>query len=224
MEKLYIARKFVAIEGSARHIYEEEIFDSYEAAFKFIKSISEEEEDFFLSEIVSCVLNDVESCNEKENYIFDKKGDLVWSNNVSKSPLLPDSFVGKFSIGEIVKLCAFPWDPFSPTYVSTIGVVSQLPVSLDEWLMGGNDKNHWDNNYVVEYIRDGYLGHWHVKECSLESFRQELPDKLQFLQILAAHYLELKILPEKIYKDIQCGNVFIEKVEHLNFDIFKKGG
>ena len=129
MERVHLARKFVSIEGGARHYYEEEIFDNYDAAHSFIQNISEEDEDFFLSEIVSCKLNDTYSKYDKEVHIFNKNGVLIWSNNSPHSSS-KKKFSGKFSVGDIVILQAFPWISSSPTHVSTIGVVAEVPILI----------------------------------------------------------------------------------------------
>lgn len=219
MERVFLARKFVSIEGGARHIYEEEIFDSYEAALHFIHTISEEDEEFFLSEIVSCMLNDTSSQNDKEIHIFDRKGALIWSSRALDSSSAKH-FTEKFSVGDIVKLNSFPWASSSPTYVSTIGVISQVPIPLDKWMALGNKKDFWDNTYVVESIRNGYLGHWHATENSLELYCHHLPENLLFLKILSEHYLGQKTIPDNVFQEIQNGHIFIEKVAHFYFDIF----
>lgn len=216
MERVHLARKFVSIEGGARHYYEEEIFDNYDAAHSFIQNISEEDEDFFLSEIVSCKLNDTYSKYDKEVHIFNKNGVLIWSNNSPHSSS-KKKFSGKFSVGDIVILQAFPWISSSPTHVSTIGVVAEVPIFFDEWITLGKEIKTWDGTYVVESIRDGYLGHWHATEESLELYCQDLPENLQFLKILSEHYMGEKAISSNILQDIKNGDIFVEKVKHFDF-------
>lgn len=215
MKKIYIARKYVAIEGGARHFYEEAVFDSYDIAYKFIKNISEEDEDYFLSEIVCYVLNKFLCDEDIERYIFDKQGALIWKNNSHKIERLADSFTGKFSIGDVVHLSPFPWNAASPTHVETLGVVARVPVAIDEWIGAGHCSVSWDDSYIVEHIRNGYLGHWHVREKVIDLYCDILPENLSFLKVLADHYLERKNIPEKIFRDIQEGIMFIEKVKHF---------
>ncbi len=230
MEEYHIARKFVAIEGGARHYYEEGVFNSYDTAYNFIKQISEEEDDIFLSEIVSYPLNSGSPCDEKKVVTFDRKGNLILKYDatkiydnchvvkkddykiVYKNPE-PESFTDKFKVGDFVLIKAFPWNAASPTCVDTIGVIVRAPVFFDEWVANGNDKYEWDNEYVVDYIRNGYLGHWHVQEKGLKIFNRKLPENLKFLKLLENHYLKRKEIPEESLSEILDGNIFIENVK-----------
>lgn len=234
MEKKYIVRKFIAIEGGARHYYDEGIFSSYDAAFNFVKQISEEDDDRFLSEIVSYPLDSISPDNDKEVFTFDRKATLLITYDakkiydnchvaqedgykiVYKNPE-PESFTGKFSVGDLVFIRAFPWNGVSPTSIDTIGVIAATPTFFDEWTINGNDKYKWDNAYVVNYIRDGYIGHWHVEEKGMTFFNEKLPDNLKFLMILANHYLNNETISEATMKEILAGNIFIENVTHFDF-------
>ncbi len=218
MKKLYIVRKFVNIEGGAKHFYEEEIFDTYQLAFNFMKRISDEDEDIFLSEIVTFYINNKHYDEEKETQIFNRQGNLIFEQKNDEQINIVNTFTGKFSIGDIVRLPPFPWNNFSPTCIETIGVVSKTPISIEEWQASEKDIASWDDNYIVEYIRDGYLGHWHVKEDGIEFYKKELPDNLLFLNKLSQHYLNIELLPAEILKKIHNGNIFIEKINHFNFE------
>lgn len=225
MKVMYIARKYIAIEGGARHFYEEEIFDSYEFAYSFIKNISEEEDDAFLSEIVSCNLNGFSCKNRKEIFVFDRLGVLVWKNTPIEKIDPGDIYTGRFSLGDIVKVHPFPWNAASPTCVETIGVVGSVPAPFDEWMPSEDEewvssdgsKEQWDGTYIVYCVRNGYLAHWHILEEGMDIYREELPENLCFLKILANHFLKIKCLPEKVYKEIYEGKLFIEKVDHFMF-------
>jgi hypothetical protein len=238
MNKTYIARKYVMIEGGARHYYEEGVFSSYEYAYGFIKTISEEDDDFFLSEIVSYPLNGTSPCDEKKIYTFDRKGKRLITYDARKKydncyvieedgyktiyqKHKPESYSGKYKVGDIVFIKAYPWNDASPTHIDTIGVVATVPISFDEWITKGNDKHTWDNAYVVDCIRDGYIGHWHVEERGIVFFDRNLSNNLKFLIIISDHYQKKKILPREIFDEVIYGNVFIENVKHFDFEIVK---
>ncbi|HID69900.1 MAG TPA: hypothetical protein EYP35_05420 [Desulfobacterales bacterium] len=201
MEKIYVVRKFVSIEGGARHYYEEEVFSSFQRAFKFMKLISEEEDDFFLSELITCCLDNNNIDVEKDVQIYDYKGRLLFA-----STQVSDVCQSKksFSIGDIVKISPFPWNQQSPTCVPTICVVSKTPVASDE-------------EYIVDYIRDGFLGHWHVEGAALKEHGEDMPENLVFLTELANHYKGIKSIPEKTLNAVYKGEIFVEKVQHYNF-------
>jgi len=237
LNRIYIARKYVGIEGiSSRHYYEERVFSSYELAYEFIKLISEEEHDCFLSEIVSYPLNNTSFCDEQEIYTFDRKGQLLITDTLNRydnyyvfeedidRKIYPKheqaSYSGKYKIGDIVFIRAYPWNDVSPTHKDTIGVVSAIPDSLDKWIANGYEMYTWDNAYVVDCIRDGYLGHWHVEEKGITPFNDKLPDNLEFLKILSNHYRTESSLPDNIINDVISGKLFIEKVTHFDFENF----
>ena len=214
MPKVYIVRKFVAIEGGARHYYEEEVFDKYQLALNFLNNISNEDDDFFLSEIVTCSINNEDIDKDKEVKLFDFRGNLLCSfpqsNNVSRA-------TGLFELGDIVRVAPFPWNQYSPTYVGTIGVVTEIPILLAKQAAATNADPTCDNNYVVDYIRAGYLGHWHVDERAIQEYTKPLPDNLIFLKLLSEHYKGGKVISEKNLRDAYTGDLFVEKLDHFNF-------
>lgn len=203
MKQIYIVRKFIQIEGGSRHYYEEEVFSDHMRALKFVKLISDEEDNFFLSELVTCKLDNEDVDNEKEVQIFDYKGCLLYQSFQSDGNYRTSKF---FSIGDIVKLSPFPWNQHSPTHVETIGVVSKTPAADED-------------EYIVDYIRDGFIGHWHSTASALEEFSGRIPANLIFLAELADHYKGVKLIPEKTLSAVYNCEVFIEKVEHYNFKL-----
>ncbi|GBC59930.1 hypothetical protein DENIS_0872 [Desulfonema ishimotonii] len=221
MNRIYVARKYVTTEGGAKHYYEEAVFGSYELAHAFIKKISDEEDDFFLSEIVDIPFNDDCSHDEKGLSVFDKNGNLLIKNAIGHAARKDEheskNYIGKYKIGDIVFLRAYPWNKHSPAHKDTIAVISSVPVSLNKWIGDGNSINNWDNNYVVDCIRDGYMGHYHVEEKGIKLFEDKLPDNLKFLNLLSSHYQTGNVLPEKVFQEIVMGNIFIENVKHFEF-------
>ncbi len=229
----YIARKYYAHGHGSQTIYEEGIFDSYELAYKFIEEISEEDDEQFLSEIVSCQINDNEPWESDQLWTFDRKGKLVRFHDTNKigenchiveheeyrevfTEPEPKSYTGKFKIGDIVTIRAFPWNWESQIPEDTIGVIINTPIHYDEWRKHENSKYGWDNTYVIDYIRDGYLDHMHIKEDGLSLFQKDIPENFSFLKQLSDHYKGKLVIKGDVFKDINDGNIFVEKVRHFN--------
>jgi len=206
---VYIARKFIVNDRLSKHYYEEEVFDSIDAASNFISSISYEDNTRFFSEIVTCYLNNEDIDKDKYTNIYDCNGNLIWSSVCHYDQCEHDQ---DYNIGEIVTIMPFPWNPFSPTYIKTIGVVSCLPKSFD-------DKNNYTHNeeYIIECIRSGFLYHWHVKKYALQKYTDDIPENMSFLKILSDHYKKIKVIPEDILNAVYNGELFVEKVHHYNF-------
>lgn len=229
----YIARKFYAHNYGSQTIYEEGIFESYELAYKFIQEISEEDHHRFLSEIVSYPMNDNQPWESDQLWTFDRKGTLIRHLDTQKtdenSHIVvhdgfrtiyhepdPESYKCKFKIGDIVSIKAFPWNSDSTIPEDTIGVIINTPVLYDVWIKQGNNKYEWDSFYVIDYIREGYLDHMHIQEQHLKNFNNEVPENLTFLKTLSAHYQRKIEINEDIFKDINDGKIFVEKVRHFN--------
>lgn len=228
-ERGYIARKYWAHEYGAKSIYEESIFDSYNSAFAYVLSISEEDHDRFLCEIVSLIIGDAESWESEEVWTFDRKGKLIrhyeaqkrYDNDkiiehseyksVEKEPR-PNSFTGKFDVGDIVIVRAYPWNNESPIPENTIGVISHRPNFYQDWIKAGNDKFNWDCLYVIDFIRDGYICHMHISETHLKMSDGGIPDNLSFLHRLSLHFKGHNIIDKKLFDQIYDGDVFIENV------------
>ena len=81
MEKIYIVRKFTVTKGGARHYYEEEVFNHIGLALKFVAAISNEYNDSFLSEMITCDLNNEDTDKDKDVKIYDFKGNIIWSSD-----------------------------------------------------------------------------------------------------------------------------------------------
>ena len=231
----YIARKYYAQDYGIKAIYEESIFKSYDSAYIFIKEISEEDHDRFLSEIVGYIIGDKEPWETEQTWTFDRKGELIRFDDAQKRyencrvvehdgyksiyiEPEPNSFTGKYSVGNIVVIRAFPWNWQSPIPEDTIGVVGSTPYIYDKWIKQGNDKYDWDNTYVIYYIRDGYLDHIHNTEKGLELFQKEMPENLFFIKHLSDHFKGNVVIKEDILKDIFNCKIFVEKVRHFDSD------
>jgi hypothetical protein len=227
MDKAFIARKYVSHEIGGRTYYEEGIFGSYESAYDFIRLISVEDNDSFLSEIVCYRINDMSPWEDEHIWTFDKTATLIYSfsargeggfkEQTRDRPgcLLPDSYTAKFTIGDIVLITPFPWNEVSPTAKNVLGVITETPASLEEWVTRGNDKNDWNSNYVVYRILGGYLDHIHVKERGIQPYQGTLPNNLVFLQDLSDQLHGKQVLTEEALKGAFAGNIFVERVRHL---------
>ena len=153
--RAYIARKFYAEVSHKNPIYEEGVFSSYKSAYEFILEISEEDDDRFLSEIVSYIIDDKEPWENDQKWVFDKCGQLIrhfdtqkWrseSHKVEENGCIsyyrepiPESFNGKFAIGDLVIVKAYPWNEASNIPYDTIGVIVGCPVSFKAWIDEGH--------------------------------------------------------------------------------------
>jgi hypothetical protein len=231
MKRSFIARKYISVDGG-RSYYEEAVFDTFEAAKAFIQEISEEDHDCFLSEIVSYPTNSSEPWDDKQTWTFDRKGNLLHTYDARKEEAeckvieeegckilfcepKPETYTQKFQVGEIVFIRAFPWNEVSPVSEDTIGVIATTPAPFEQWLSKGQDKYHWDNSYVIYCIRSGYVDHIHVEERGIESYTDEIPERLTFLKDLAQYFRGNELLKKEVMGEVFAGNVFVEKVRHL---------
>ncbi len=221
MENSFIVRKYIGKEDGGKYIYEESVFDSYDSAYAFVKEISEEDEDCFISEIVSYETNSTSPWDNEKKWTFDRTGKLLHSfdatNTNSKDPN-PKSFTGKFKVGDTVLVKPFPWNSLSYKFKEVIGVIATTPISFEEWLSEGKDKYDWDNTYVIDYIRAGYLDHIHIEEKGIEFYKDPLPLNLSFLKHLSEHFQGANIFKKGLYEDIIDGKVFLESVRHFSTD------
>ncbi len=235
MDRAYIVRKYIDSEETGVTYYEEGIFSTYETAYGFVREISEETCDKFLSEIVSYPLDSSSPWDDEETWIFDKTGKLLHSKS-AKTDLEhckivqrdgyqeiyiepePESFTGKFKAGDIVFVRAFPWDKKSPVSSDVIGAVAATPQRYEDWIGQGRGKYEWDNDYIVYWISNGYLDHIHVEEASLELYTKTIPERLSFLELLSDHYKGKKVFKEGVIERIYRGDIFVEKVRYLNSD------
>lgn len=232
-KRLYIARKYYSYGYGLKTIYEEGLFDTYDLAYRFIEDISEEDHDRFLSEIVSVILNNSEPWESDQLWTFDRKGKLIRfydSQNRGENIHVveydgyreiyeepdPDSYTGKFNVGDIVNIKAFPWNWESRVPEDTIGVIAQIPIHYNVWRKQNKCKYGWDNAYVIYYIREGYLDHMHIKEEGLSVFQKEIPEKYSFIMVLSDHYNDKLIIKDEILKEIVDGKIFVEKVRLFN--------
>lgn len=209
----YIARKYIEPESGGLHYYEEGVFGSYQTAFDFIQEISEEDEDCFLSEIVRYVTDSHEPWENEKRWIFDRKGKLLHDDSSDSSPEDSDNlYTGNFKVGDLVFVRAFPWNTYSYRSTDIIGVVVTCPVSIDNWVSKGNNKNEWSNEYVIDFVRSGYLDHVHIKEQGIDKFCGELPHELFILTYLSRHYRGQKVFKNEVFQQIVNGEMFIGNV------------
>ncbi|MBT0666017.1 hypothetical protein KI809_17025 [Geobacter pelophilus] len=231
MKRSFIARQYTS-HGMGRSYYEEAIFETYEAANSFIQEISEEDDDCFLSEIVSYPTNSTEPWDDTQIWTFDRKGSLLHFYDARKEEAeckvieedgckiilrepRPQTYTGKYEVGNIVIIRAFPWNEVSPVTEDTIGVIATTPNHFEEWLSKGKDRYDWDNSYVVYCIRSGYVDHIHVEERGIELYTNEVPERLTFLDDLAEYFRGKEILKKEVMEEVFAGNIFVEKVRRL---------
>lgn len=232
MKRIFIARKYVARDMGHRSYYEEAVFDTYDAANTFVQEISEEDNDCFLSEIVSYPTNSNEPWDDTQTWTFDRKGSLLHVYDARKEEaeckviekdgckrLLrepdPQAYTGKYEVGNIVSVRAFPWNDVSPLSEDTIGVIASTPDCFEEWLSRGLNKFDWDDSYVIYCIQSGYVDHIHVEERGIEPYTYDVPERLSFLNDLSAFFSGKQLLKKEVMDEVFAGNVFVEKVRHL---------
>jgi len=217
-EEVFIARKYVSYEVGGICYYEEGVFDSYDAAYDFIKTISVEDSEHFLSEIVRYNVNDKSPWEGQYVWVFDREGNLRHSSRYggpASSGSVAESYTEKFMTGDIVLVRPFPHNEVSPTSENVIGVVIEMPIPLEEWLSQGNEKDDWDNTYVIYHIRCGYLDHIHVEEKGIGLYMDPLPANLAFLKDLSDHVKGKRLLKSEIVRKAFDGEIFVEQVRHL---------
>jgi hypothetical protein len=240
MTNVYIARKYVAYETGRRRYYEEGVFSSYESAHDFIRMLSVEDEDSFLGEIVRYGIDDTSPWDDERVWTFDRKAELVHSSasgeetehseiadSVSSEFICgepePKTYTRKFAVGDIVLIRAFPWNAVSPTSENVIGVITNTPVSFDDWVSQGGDKHDWGNTYEVYRVLRGYLEHIHVVEEGIEFYNDPLPDNLIFLKDLSEQVRGIPVLKTETMSKVLAGEVFVERVRHLEPDDYVRG-
>ena len=177
---------------SSRIYYSESIFESFNEAEKFVKHISEEEEDAFFSEIVSYVVGSYTPDEEQQVWYFDKKGELIVDGpKMEKEQRLKMTEMderAKYKIGDFVFLRAFPWNKYSSVYKDVIGVISESPPKKRPYYGEDGELAGVESSYTLFFIDDdGILDHCHAEERSLLSFEGELPDELEFLKVFRNH-------------------------------------
>ncbi len=189
--------------------------------------VSIEDNDIFLSEIISYGINDTSPWDDERIWTFDRKARLIhcftaceqdgYCENTRDGSVSPDphNYAAKFAIGDIVLIAPFPWNKESPTSENVIGVIGQMPIPFDEWVSWGNDKSEWDDTYVIYRILGGYLQHIHVRERGIQPYKDILPDNLMFLKDLSDQFRGKRILREEALEKVLEGKIFVEKVRYL---------
>jgi hypothetical protein len=135
----------------------------------------------------------------------------------------PESFTGKYKVGDIVFVRALPWNDASHFEVDHIGVIGWRPISSHEWTKKGERKEDWVGDYVVEFINsDGFLDHDVVVEQGIEPYQGDLPEAQGFLKILSDHYLGKRKIRESLLQDLYESRIFVRKVRQFNEDCFEQ--
>ena len=230
-EKYYIARLCSVDEWDARHYHFEAIFSTYDKAYQYLLKIIEDEWDDWLGEII-CLLCDADDPDDFiQEWTFSTKGELLDtydSQNAHEGEIeiqtedglayakipKPESFTGKYEVGDIVFIRARPWNKHG--YPSDIiGVIGVKPISYEQWISDGKDKYDWDDEYIVYYIASGYLSHIHVEESGIQPYSKELPGQLLFLKRQSDHFTDKRPIPDDLWLPIVNDEMFIENVKHF---------
>ncbi|MEM5786070.1 MAG: hypothetical protein AAGU11_02055 [Syntrophobacteraceae bacterium] len=229
----YLARKYHTRSYGGKSYYEEGIFGSYDKAYEFIRMISDETSEGFLSEILSFVVDDIEPWENEQVWKFDNKGNLIHVSDAKTkyadcivveenggkiiySDPKPESYTKLFTIGDIVLVKPYPWNAESPVHKDTIGVVTSTPTVFEAWISSGGDRYEWDNTYVIHYIAHGYLDHVHMPEHGIAAFTGNMPESISFLKMLSDHFKGYVRIKDAILKQIFAGEIFVEIVEHID--------
>lgn len=204
---MYIGRKFVyANEYSSQCIYEEAVFSSREKAEKYIKTISEEDSDDFLSEIVSYPIDREDAFEDEERWYFDRQGNPIYnchSTNPTEKECFEETVFADFVLGDIVFIKSFPWNTKTGLTRNTIGVISFCPEPLADWQRKGGTKEDWDNLYRVTFIDSyGEFNHIHIEYSGISLFEIPLPDELLLLKILSEHLKGSSLINDSVLKQI----------------------
>ena len=133
---------------------------------------------FLCATVSTCDLNNEDLDKDKDVKIYDFKGNMIWSSDNDYNIHDINECDKNYNVGDIVKILPFPWNPFSPIWVQTFGVVLMLPTTN----LAERQDDGKETEYIVEYIRDGYLDHLHVKAQALQKYTENIPENMYFFE------------------------------------------
>jgi hypothetical protein len=126
---------------------------------------------------------------------------------------------GKFKLGDLVHVKAFPKNPKSSIYMDTIGVISGVPLTYEQWKEAKQTDSDslayygWDYNYAVSFIMEwGYLDHAHMLEEAVEPFTEDLPEELGLLRELQEYVRGRKKWSDEIVNALYEQKIFVKNV------------
>ncbi len=206
---MYITRRHA---GRSTFFYEESIFETFEDAKKYVDHITDEEDETFVTEIVSYVVGSYESWEDKQVWFYNNKGELITtaeerasfsSSRTIHSPT--------FKVGDLVVVPAFCKNKYGLDE-DIVGVVGE---STPEQIASGEKdiSDVPDYDYTVYYITEtGQIDHVHPDGRGVLEFEGDLPRELEFLSILRDHIIGKKRIANDIYKRIWSRDVNLRNI------------
>lgn len=224
MKKIYIARQVFYGDFSSEAICEESIFDSYKKAKNYINTLvdnnpKKEEIICFRNEILEYPLNEKRGYPIK-TWIYAVDGRLLreidHESETSQSDFSKFDYKQKYSVGDLVFVASEIDNLNSYSVKGEYAIVWIVPVSKEDWLARGKDKDDWDGNYIVVYITpEGIANHMHVPECVLKKLDvHRLPKELSFLKEYSDHLKGIKSLPKKLVNELLEDRVYLKKTKN----------
>lgn len=224
--KVYIVKQILKHGYDCDRIDELAVFDSYEKAIQYQKTLEDPEASendliLFRNVVEEISLNDWEPWKSKKEWIYDLKGNLLISYPSTEQKLSDFdafSYEHKFSVGDIVAIKSEFEECSSPLVEGGYAVISDTPVNKDEWINEGGNKDEWDGCYIVNFISEkNLLSHFHLPEKLLKPLTEPLPSEYSFLEIYSEHLKGTRRLPDALLKKIWGDLVVINK-EHFDFN------
>lgn len=221
---IYIARSFTTNEYGFIRIDSEAVFTTFERASEALKThviISPSKRDYILYGTEIVMFHMVGSGAEfVQRWQFDCQGNLL-EEDLSDNHLNEKNiqFTGMFKVGDIVRIRSAGTLEVKPFDSAWIGVVAGVPPTLE-----GHRKRGWRDEeycplYLVDYINNlGILDHTHECEARLERFEKSIPDELEFLNHLSAHYKGIRIIKKEVFNLLWHGKYYLRKKRQFSED------
>ncbi|OXM82280.1 hypothetical protein [Paenibacillus rigui] len=217
MTRLFLVRKYY-INGP---IHEEGIFNSFNKAEEFVKQISAVNPNKYIYSIGRIIINSVylnsfDPWDDEMKWEYDIKGNLCrkFVNNNGWNYESEWKINGNsFSLGDIVFVMGNLKNPYAYTNEDIIGVIADVPKTLDEWNSLGYSDDEWKKTYLIDYVNSsGYFTHCHVDEEGIFLYEQSIPEDLAILQSLSDHYKGLHKIDYLKLNNIRDKKIFIKGI------------
>lgn len=233
MKKVYIARHIYPTDPYDSHItYDETVFSTYRKALFYINKQSTQytKKDFkfygeWYFEIVEYELDNPMAEEKCKIWYFDILGSTICDidcSDVLEIDTSPQSFTGKFKVGDIVFVQSFPWNKDSRT-LNIFGVIADTPIPFRDWQKQNGETENWENDYTIFFIDpNGFLDDTHIQEKGIEHYNGKLPKELKYLKLISTVVKNKKKFTAKLWREINEGKVIFRDTRVFRLSDFKK--